>query len=132
MKSILHIPSDVQKLNEVRDFVSIYFEHNSISKKNFNRVFLLISEAVNNSITHGNGNCIDKNVVLIIEHQDDMIDIEIIDEGSGFNYKDVVLPTLEHTILKEKGRGIFLIRKLSDFCEFYDGGRKLIIKCSLI
>lgn len=131
MKSVLNIPSDIRKLYEVRCFVLSFFEVNNIGIEYFNKVILLISEAVNNSIMHGNGNNYDKKVSITLFFDGVQLKIEICDEGNGFDFLSISDPTDIKHIKKEKGRGVFIIKSLSDFFEFCDGGKRLVLKCNL-
>ena len=56
-----------------------------------------------------------------------VLEIDIKDEGLGFDYNNLPDPTLPDNILKFSGRGIYLIRSLSDKLEFYEGGTLLKI-----
>jgi serine/threonine-protein kinase RsbW len=45
------------------------------------------------------------------------------DEGDGFDYHNLPDPTAPENIEKPGGRGIFLMKHLSDEVEFKEGGR---------
>jgi serine/threonine-protein kinase RsbW len=49
------------------------------------------------------------------------------DEGKGFDYHNLPDPTAPENILKENGRGIFLMKNLSDEIEFNDSGNEVTI-----
>ena len=49
------------------------------------------------------------------------------DEGEGFNYDDLPDPTDPANIEKPHGRGVFLMRNLSENLEFEDDGRIAIL-----
>ncbi|MFO7552048.1 MAG: ATP-binding protein, partial [Haliea sp.] len=51
---ILAIKSDKKELEKVEKFILQVFEKEEIPKECFNKVYLCISEAVINSIEHGN------------------------------------------------------------------------------
>ena len=53
---ILIIKSDKSELETTKNFLLRFFRKNNLSEDNFNRVFLCLSEAVMNSIYHGNQN----------------------------------------------------------------------------
>lgn len=102
-----------------------------LDKGYFNRVLLGLSEAVNNSIVHGNKLNVDKLVHIHILVSDNNLSIQIIDEGNGFEISCINDPTCFENIKKERGRGIFLIRQMADDIRYYDGGRKVMIKYNL-
>lgn len=94
----------------------------------FNQVFLGLSEAVQNSIVHGNRMDADKNVFIHIDSNDSQINIEVEDEGVGFPVDCINDPTCFENLKKENGRGIFLIRQIADEVKYSDGGKKITIK----
>ncbi len=83
---------------------------------------LCIEEALTNSVKHGNKMDATKNIFLKINSTDELLSIEIKDEGSGFDHKCIPLPTEKENIEKLSGRGIFLIRNIMDVIEFLDNG----------
>ena len=51
----------------------------------------------------------------------------ISDEGSGFDYDNLPDPTAPENLLKENGRGIFLMKSLSDKIEYEKDGKSVNI-----
>lgn len=131
MERELVISSQLINLNKVRHFLDEFFKESCLNKNNFNRVLLGISEAVNNSIVHGNGLAAEKNVYLGIKYVDNKLLIEVKDEGSGFDAECINDPTCVENIRKESGRGIFLLRCMADEVIYFDGGRSVFIKYNL-
>ncbi len=72
---------------------------------------LVIDEAITNAIVHGNcwdsGKCINIKAYLDLKH----INIEITDEGSGFQDQEKKKGQLFRNIEEAHGWGIYLIRK---------------------
>ncbi len=83
--NILEINSDKSKLCEVEKFLGYIFDENNIDKKYYNRVLLCISEAVINSIEHGNKNDINKIATIKVNCDLYHINVEVKDEGEGFD-----------------------------------------------
>ena len=54
------------------------------------------------------------------------------DEGPGFDYDNLPDPTAPENIEKPHGRGVFLMRKLSDRCAFEDFGRVVIMDFAVL
>ena len=104
------------------------FVKSSLNRSCFNRVFLSLSEAVNNSIVHGNSLNTCKKVFIRVNYSDNTLLIEVKDEGRGFFPDQVVDPTFLENLKKENGRGIFLMRNMADEIEFLDGGSRVFIK----
>lgn len=128
---ILSIKSDQKELKKVEKFLSSIFEKRSLPKECFNKVLLCISEAVVNSIEHGNKNDQQKTVDIEINCDRGNICIEISDEGEGFDYQNIENPTSKNNIKKESGRGIFIIKSLCNNLEFRNQGKSVEIKIDL-
>lgn len=128
MERLLVISSKLNQINEVRFFLDGIFTEFRLDRTLFNRVFLGVSEALSNSIIHGNRFDVNKNVTLRVFFQSDFLVIEVVDEGPGFTFDCINDPTKPVNLMNEKGRGIFLIRQLSDEMVYSDCGRKLLIK----
>lgn len=131
MERDLVISSQLININKVRSFLDEFFIETCLEKNNFNRVLLGISEAVNNSIVHGNGLDIRKNVFLEIKYFNKQLFVIVKDEGRGFDQKCICDPTCEENLRKENGRGIFLLRKMADEVDYTDGGSSVMIKFNL-
>jgi serine/threonine-protein kinase RsbW len=125
---ILFIKSDISELKKTEDFLLSFFRKNNLSKEHFNRVFLCLSEAVINSIQHGNRNDKRKQVSIQADCKKEFITIEISDEGDGFDYNNLENPTQRHNIKKESGRGIHIIKCLSNELEFKEKGKCIQFK----
>ena len=89
----------------------------------YGNIMIAVTEAVNNAIKHGNNNNKTKNVHLSLSLQDSMIKFVVKDEGPGFNYENLPDPTSPENLEKPGGRGIFLMRHLSDEVNFREDGR---------
>ena len=115
---ILIIKSDTSELIRVEEFLKEAFEFYHVPKENFKKVYLCLSEAVINSIEHGNKNDKDKEVVIEVRCKDEELKVVVKDEGEGFDIEDIVDPTSGNNIKKESGRGIHIIRAYCDKIEF--------------
>lgn len=112
------ILSDKSELATVERFVTELFEEYNVAFKYFNKVFLCVSEAVVNSIEHGNKNEKNKKISIFADYALECVYVKIRDEGKGFNMDDIVNPTIEGNIKKESGRGIHIIKSLSQQIEY--------------
>ena len=85
-----------------------------IDEEKYYNILIAVTEAANNAIIHGNKRNENKKVLINAIATREQIEISIKDEGEGFNPKDVADPRNPENLLKDHGRGIFLIRSLSD------------------
>lgn len=127
-QKILQINSDKSELVKVEVFLKAIFREYDLNWRIFNKTLLCISEAVINSIEHGNK--FDKRKIVTIQLicEKNEIYVEIYDEGDGFNLNDVEDPTLQTNIKKESGRGIHVIRSLSDSIQYNHKGNSVQLK----
>jgi serine/threonine-protein kinase RsbW len=125
---ILVIKSDVSELKKVEYFLIDIFNENGFDQKYFNKIYLCISEAVVNAIKHGNRNDLKKNVFIAVNCTLQDISVQIEDEGNGFDLNNVKDPTTKENLNNESGRGIFIIRKLSNKIEYNEKGNRIQFK----
>jgi serine/threonine-protein kinase RsbW len=81
------------------------------------KVMVSVTEAVNNAILHGNRSDKTKKVRVRCEILEDGLLFRVNDEGRGFDPAGVESPLKEENLLRESGRGIFLMRTLMDKVE---------------
>lgn len=122
------ILSELQNIEKVRFFLEEFFAEAGLDKRLFNRVFLGLSEAVINSIVHGNKSDGNKAVFVTVSVTEGALIIEVRDQGNGFSVDVVEDPTCMENLRKESGRGIFLIRNVADKLTYSHGGSNVIIK----
>lgn len=125
---ILTIKSDKKELNKVDKFLSRIFVKNNLPFSRYNRVLLCVSEAVVNSIEHGNRNDLDKQVSIGIDCKKEKIFLEIRDQGEGFDYTNIEDPTKRKNVKKEFGRGIHIIKNFCEEMEFNERGNCVYLK----
>jgi serine/threonine-protein kinase RsbW len=82
------------------------------------KVMVSLTEAVNNAIIHGNRSDPNKKVLVRCEVHPGWLLFIIEDQGRGFHVDQVKNPLKEENLLRESGRGIFLMKTLMDKVEF--------------
>ena len=73
-----------------------------------------VRESVVNAIKHGNRQDESKRVLLQFTIRDKSLEIEVRDEGSGFDPGAVPDPLAPENLLKAYGRGLFFMRQFMD------------------
>jgi serine/threonine-protein kinase RsbW len=119
----IQVPSMVENIRMIESFIDNAKDRFQLDDDIYGNIMIAVTEAVNNAIKHGNSNNKTKNVHLSLFLQDSMIKFIVKDEGEGFNYDDLPDPTAPENLKKPGGRGIFLMKHLSDEVEFKDNGR---------
>jgi serine/threonine-protein kinase RsbW len=95
------------------------------------KIKLALEEAITNAMRHGNKLTRDKLVTVKIQASRKKAFFDVHDEGAGFDFLRLSDPTAQENLRRPSGRGIFLMRKLMDNVEFYDGGRGVRVSKTL-
>jgi len=88
-------------------------------------VRVALCEALANAILYGNRNDASKTVHLVARWGPESLEIQVTDEGQGFDPDTVPDPTLPENLERADGRGVFLIRRLMDEVRYNDKGNSL-------
>src|SRR5258708_3788608 len=119
----IEIPSLSENIRMIESFIDNAREKFNFTDDIYGNIMIAITEAVNNAIKHGNQSDSSKNVSLSLSLNETQIMFRVEDEGIGFDYENLPDPTSPENLEKPGGRGIFLMKHLSDEEEFKDGGR---------
>jgi len=118
-------------MEKVEPFIDKLQDWMSLDTELRDRIMLPLSEAVNNAIIHGNKLQEDKSVTIVARQENRFLVISVEDEGEGFNPRAIPDPLNEKNLLKEGGRGIYLIRQYTDDLHFEKNGSRIIMSFAL-
>jgi len=128
MKSIkISIPSLIENIKIIESFIDNAREKFDINDDIYGNIMISVTECISNAIIHGNESNKNKLVHLELLIEDELLKFIIEDEGAGFDFNEQQDPTAPENIEKPGGRGIFLIKHLSDDVKFEDGGKKTVL-----
>ncbi|MEY3420418.1 MAG: hypothetical protein RIR48_703 [Bacteroidota bacterium] len=120
---MLSITSNPNNILEVESYLKrLDFDYSFDSDK-YADILISLTEAVNNAIIHGNNSDESKLVHIHVHEKAHGIAFCVTDEGKGFNPKHVPDPTCLENIECCGGRGVFIMKALSDSITFADNGR---------
>lgn len=119
----IQVPSLAENIRMIESFIDNAKERFHLDDDIYGNIMIAVTEAVNNAIKHGNSNDRTKNVHLSLQLEDSMIKFVVKDEGPGFDHHQLPDPTSPENLEKPGGRGIFLMKHLSDEVEFKEDGR---------
>lgn len=123
--SFLSSPVEVER---VQPFVDELAQRYQLSPDTQGNILITLTEAVTNAIIHGNGcDCKKKVSVSLLRHAD-ALEVRVSDQGLGFDPNKVPDPTTDECLDKCGGRGIFLMKQLSDDCRFMQNGRTVAMR----
>ncbi len=106
--------SDKKILSEIESIFDKIKLKIPIGNDKLHNIIVATTEAVINAIQHGNKFDQSKKVKLRVSASSENIQVIVQDEGTGFDPSTIEDPRSPENLLKERGRGIFLIRQLSD------------------
>ena len=124
MKNIrIEVPALSENIRMIESFIDNAKEQFQLDDDIYGNIMIAVTEAVNNAIKHGSKNDSTKNVCLFLTLDESTIKFRIEDTGEGFDFEHLPDPTSPENLEKPGGRGIFLMKHLSDEVDFREGGR---------
>lgn len=121
----LCIPSDVRHIESVvAAVVRCCAERSFDGRQLALNLPVALTEALSNAILRGNGDDGSKEVRVRVAFEADTVVVEVEDEGAGFDLDACTEdPTSPENLVREDGRGLFLMRAMVDRVErFTDRG----------
>lgn len=123
----MRIPSDISYIRKASAEIEDFLKSRSVDDSLVFDIRLCVEEAIKNAIIHGNRNDKKRAVFISYSLKGKRFEIEIEDQGNGFDPCKVPDPTLKENLLKAGGRGVFLIQKLMDEVKYNDNGNKVFM-----
>jgi serine/threonine-protein kinase RsbW len=94
------------------------------------KIGMAVREGVINAYNYGNQRERSKKIFLIVELEPEKMIIHVLDQGPGFEVKEIPDPLSEENLLRTSGRGLFLMRAFMDEFEVHrgrNGGAELVM-----
>ncbi|HEU5239704.1 MAG TPA: ATP-binding protein [Pyrinomonadaceae bacterium] len=114
----LVLPSHIEAVADAAAAVTDFIRNCGVSEEAAFGVEMAVREAVTNAMVHGNHEDESKLVEVIFNCHANELEVEIWDQGEGFDPATVPDPTNAENLLKTSGRGIFLMRTFMDQIEW--------------
>jgi serine/threonine-protein kinase RsbW len=130
-KDILILRSDPRQVAKVETYLEKISKLLHLDEMQFNKLLVATTEAVNNGIIHGNKRDPKKKVTLVCEFVRSTLIVTVEDEGTGIDKADLPDPLSEENLLRENGRGIFLMRSLMNDVEFERTAHGSVVKMKM-
>lgn len=124
----LDLPSRIEAVAEAANAVAKIVNRLGFGEEAVFAIDVSVREAVINAVLHGNKRDESKTVEVAFKSRPDALEIEVRDQGQGFDAAEVPDPTLPENIMKTSGRGLFLIRNFMDEVEWFrnPGGGSIV------
>jgi len=123
------IPSDLRLLDDSVAEIVVLIKRIA-GWDDVEHIDLALHEALANAMTHGNGCDSSKSVRVSVALEENRgLLVVVKDEGSGFEPSQLANPLVGQNRFASHGRGIFLIRSLTDDVHFkFDGGTAIYMR----
>lgn len=118
MVKTLILQSNTKNLRYVEPFLTELVKDHNMDETRYHNAIIALTEGVNNAIVHGNKRDETKSVTIMGEILNDSLSLIIEDNGEGFNPDALPDPLAPENLLRDGGRGVFLMRSLCDAAYF--------------
>ncbi len=119
------VPSDLSLVQKSSADVLSYLGPLRLDEPVVFDIRLCLEEALINAMKYGHKLKKELKVRLGVEYNDREIRIRVEDEGEGFDPRKLVNCTESKNVLKDCGRGVYLIRKLMDEVRYNEKGNAI-------
>lgn len=122
--SRLNLDSRIENVRDIEPFLKDFCAQHKLDCDCYGDMLLVLTEAVTNSIKHGNRLDPNKRVQIELQkHECGKISFQIQDEGKGFDPRQVPDPTQPQRISQPNGRGLHLMREIANNVNYSRKGR---------
>src|SRR5439155_20761443 len=110
----LVLPRHIEAVAEAAAAAANFAQSCGVGDESAFGIDIAVREAVTNAIVHANKEDETKSIEVSFNCVGRALEIEIKDQGEGFDAASVPDPTVAANLLKTSGRGIFLMRNFMD------------------
>lgn len=121
---VVHFPSHVEHINRIEQETRNFLDKNGLTADAF-PVCLVMREALINAVEHGNRSDLEKTVKYSLRLCDDILTMEIEDQGDGFDWRSI--QNIHPSEQAEHGRGIFIMRRYFSGFRYNEKGNRLTL-----
>lgn len=123
--------SNPRNIHRVERFLVRVNRAVKISEERFGTLLVVVTEAVNNAIIHGNKRDPRKQVLVTCTFQKGILVVKVKDEGEGFDPDRLPSPIHEDNLLRESGRGVFLMKQLMESVRYNKKGNEVTMRMTI-
>lgn len=114
----LVLPSHIEAVADAAAAAAEFARNCGLAEEASFGIDMAVREAITNAIVHGNQEDDAKQVEMTLNCSSRTIEIEVSDQGAGFDPGAVPDPTAVENLMKTSGRGNFLMRSFMDEVEW--------------
>ena len=108
------LDSSLDSVNRAEEVATEFASKLGFDEETMNRISMAVREAAVNAVLHGNHYDPNKKMIVQLENTGKALVISVRDQGQGMDPEKVPDPLAPENLLKQSGRGIFLIRAFMD------------------
>jgi serine/threonine-protein kinase RsbW len=112
------LDSSLDSVNKAEEEATKMATKSGFDEDEVGRISMAVREATVNAVLHGNHYDPGKRVSLSFENTGNELVITVQDQGVGLDPESIADPLAPENLLKQSGRGIFLIRAFMDEVRF--------------
>ena len=125
------LTSDPKNVHRVEEFLIKMNSSLHLDEEKLGSLLVVVTEAVNNAIIHGNKRNPAKKVTVTGTRKGHALTIRVKDEGKGFDPASIPNPVHEDNLLRESGRGVFLMHQLMEKVSFNAHGNEVTMTMTI-
>ena len=110
----LVLPSHIEAVADAAAAAADFARNCGVAEEAAFGIDMAVREAITNAIVHGNKEDDAKQVEVAFTCVPNAVEIEITDQGEGFDPERIPDPTAAENLMKTSGRGNFLMRSFMD------------------
>lgn len=118
----IRINAQLEDLAKVEAIIDGLHEEGKLPEETYGNVLVVATEATLNAINHGSRGDSCKEVDFVLSIEGTTMTMEVSDSGRGFDFENLPDPTDPANLEKVNGRGIYIMKNLSDDLEFLNAG----------
>lgn len=108
------LDSSLDSVNRAEEVATEFASKLGFDEETITRISMAVREAAVNAVLHGNHYDPNKKMTVHLENTGKSLVISVADQGQGMDPAKVPDPLAPENLLKQSGRGIFLIRAFMD------------------
>lgn len=124
-RTLMNIDSNPVNISVLEELTRTIVDEFKFTEEKYPNILISLTESVSNAMIHGNNEDENKVVSIKVKELEKGILLRVSDQGDGFDFSDLPDPTLPENLELLGGRGIFLIKDLSDDFTYFDNGSTL-------
>lgn len=109
-----YLESSLDSVDQAEERVVSAAQEMGFPEEDVYRLGMAVREAMVNAVVHGNRYSANKKVHFVLRREENVLVVEMTDEGSGFVPIDQPDPLADENLLRQSGRGMMLIRAFVD------------------